>query len=205
MKLASDYYGTKTGIEILFTIADIYEIQQRAIYQYFQNSKSFYSYSSKQKQEIRVETIRRIIEKYKSLLDTKKIFSEQDSDKLYWKKRLGIYNQILKSTPGDYRKSDVLFEKGRVLWDMAQRNNDNKLYEDAVNIFKEISRVKKSEGDFIFKSTYESILPLLNDAISGNGAKNFTARNNISMLLMGRLNQHLENKKKREDRLLWKK
>jgi hypothetical protein len=56
MALASKYKGKKTSTEILFSILDIYEIQQRAIEEYYKNLEIQKNLSPKDKNEIRNAT-----------------------------------------------------------------------------------------------------------------------------------------------------
>jgi hypothetical protein len=201
MKMAADKKGTKTATEILFSIENIYEIQQRALLQYFQHKDLYNTLSPEKKKEIRMETIRRVTEKYKPILEGKKITGYADVQNLYDKRRLEILDHLLKTTPENYRRNDALFEKGRVLWERGLRTNKDTDLTEAKNVWKQIQPGAETEETFLYKKSHE----LLNKALSKNPGKFSQAdQYEITSILNSRLTQPLSEKKEREDRLLWK-
>jgi hypothetical protein len=200
MDLASRLKDSKTSIEILFTILDIYEIQERAIYQYFQNISHLKSIPESQKNEIRIETLRQLIKKYNPIFQEKKIQSMDDVNKLYKVKKLQIMDYMKSSNPTEYRKNDISFEKGRILWEEGYRNNNEKELNSAVSEWKEIN--SKGDKNFLNREHFLKLQEIIgNKTIS---QLNQSDRLNITGILMNRNSNRLEEKRKREDKLLWK-
>ncbi|MCX7997976.1 MAG: hypothetical protein N3A69_03360, partial [Leptospiraceae bacterium] len=201
MNLVSKMKGTKTATEILFTILDIYEIQERAIHQYFQNKDLWHTYPEEKKKQIRYETIRRVIEKYKPILETKNIKTYEDVTKLYEKKKHQILDFLLKTTPEGYRLADAYFEKGRLHWEKYMKTQSSEELNKALSNWKtSLSYSTSGKGDFLNKETLEQILPYIKTSQVAEANKNA-----IQMYVLGRLNKHLEAKRLREEKLLWKK
>ncbi len=194
MALASKWKGKKTSIEILFSILDIYEIQQRAIDQYFKNLEIQKNLSSLDKKEIRNEVIRLVLKKYSSIFKDKNITSYEDIKSLYFKKLVSLTNHMLKTTPESYRMKDIYFERGRIYWENALNQNKSENYELAIKEWSKIEKVSK-KGDFLNEETYEMIKPFLSNYNLN--------RELISGQLLNRLNKHLGSKREREDKLLW--
>ncbi|BDA77775.1 hypothetical protein LPTSP3_g07050 [Leptospira kobayashii] len=205
MALLSEHLGTKTGTEILFTIENIYEIQGRALNVYFQNESLYQTYSEERKKELRVETIRRVVEKYKPILREKKIRSFSDAEAAYTNKRLQIMDSLIQNTPNGYRLQDALFEKGRILWESGILKGDDKLLYEAIGEWKKIS--KKGEGDFLAEKTVENILLTLQQEEIRDAFGKFPShtRERIDMAVRYRLADVLEKKKLREEKILWPK
>jgi len=204
MNLISKLKGTKTATEILFTILDIYEIQERAIYQHFQNKLMWPNYTSEQKKQIRVETIRRVIEKYDPVFKSKKIESYEDVTKLYEKKKLQIVDFLIKTTP-NYRLADAHFEKGRLYFERYMKTPSQiELLEKARQEWKIVSQYKSKKneeaGDFLNEKIFLQIEPYLSSLDSLKGSKDL-----IYSQILSRMNERLQKKKEREEALLWKK
>lgn len=200
MSLASQLQGTKTATEILFTLENIYEIQERALLQYFQNKNRYDSYPPSKKQNIRVETIRRVVEKYEPILKEKNIHSYQDVKTLYTKKRKQIIDYLLKTTPNGYRQADALLEKGRIFWEEGLQKNDQAKMNEAIQIWKSIQGVNQENGDFLYKDTYTQMLPFL---ATWDPKESDTTKNQFTNILNQRIAKYLEKKRKREERLMW--
>ncbi|WP_411823572.1 hypothetical protein [Leptospira sp. 'Mane'] len=205
MALLSEHLGTKTGTEILFTIENIYEIQGRALNVYFQNESLYQTYPEEKKQELRVETIRRVVEKYKPVLREKKIRSYSDAELAYTTKRLQIIDSLIKNTPAGYRLQDALFEKGRIFWESGILRGEDELLYKAIAEWKKISL--KGDGDFLAEKTVENIrLTLQQEEIRDVFGKfPSNAKERIDMAVRYRLADVLEKKKMREEKLLWPK
>ncbi len=199
MNLLSELKGTKTATEILFTLENIYEIQSNAISQYFINEENHKRLSSEQKKQIRIETLRQVVERYAPILKEKNIKTHEDALKLYHRKKLEIMDYLLATTPENYRRADAIFEKGRILWDRGVRTGSNKEKKEAVQLWSQIESIPNS-GDFLNKEVFELIKPSI-QLWKGNSSP--PAESQISSFLSSRLSLRLDKKKQREDRLLW--
>ncbi|MDX1961266.1 MAG: hypothetical protein SFU98_22045 [Leptospiraceae bacterium] len=198
MELASKFKGTKTGTEILFTILDIFEIQERALLQLFQVKEHLKTIDPNSK-EIRIETLKRIVEKYDKVLAEKKIENFSIAQDLYHKKKLQIVDFLLENQK-DYRSSDAHFEKGRILWERGIQKNDDTLIRQAVDEWKLSRDDSKSSSEFLNKKTLNEVLQIFEKQ-----GKNQNTISQINLALQMRLRESMEEKRKREERLLWKK
>ncbi|MCW7458436.1 hypothetical protein ND856_16095 [Leptospira bandrabouensis] len=206
MAALSENLGTNTGTEILFTIENIYEIQSRALEQYFQAKEYLTLATPEQKQTLRYETLRRMSEKYKKLLLEKKLFHPKDVEEAYSKKRVDILDTLIAKTPNGYRKRDGYFEKGRVLWEAGNSRKDSKLQSEALKIWNRISNLP-TNGDFLNEKAFESIQLLLRDLgnVSDADRLPLQTKDQIELILRTRLSESMNRKKEREDKLLWPK
>lgn len=200
MNLLSELKGTKTATEILFTLENIYEIQSNAIAQYFINEENYKNLSPEQKKQIRVETLRQTVNRYAPILKEKKIKTHEDALKLYHKKKLEIMDYLLSTTPNNYRRSDALFEKGRILWDRGLKTGSIKEKKEAVQIWSQIGS-NPNTGDFLNNEIFQQMLPSIRDWKNTTSAQ---AEMQINTFLSVRLSPSLNEKKLREDKLLWK-
>ncbi|MCB1159394.1 MAG: hypothetical protein H7A25_10270 [Leptospiraceae bacterium] len=204
MSLTSELKGTKTATEILFTLENIYEIQSRAFAQYFQFYDRYKSFSPSMKKELRYETIRRVIEKYKPIIEAKNYHNYQDVKKEYFRKRVEILDYLMQTSPDSYRKKDALFEKGRILWEEGAESNNPKYQEEAIKTWKNIIS-STNTGDFLYENSYSQLDKQIKKFVS---AKNIQEKNNIknsiNFILNSRLFDTLNQKRQREDRILWK-
>lgn len=198
MKMLSDLKGTKTATEILFSLENIYEIQSNAIQQYFSNQNLFED-KSKEK-ELRKETIKQVLKRYKPLLKEKKLNTYEDVWTIYNKKKEEIIDYLIKTTPENYRLSDAYFEKGRILWERGLRKSDPKTLEEAIKTWNKIS-TQSNSGEFLNEKTFKSI----QDELKRNPNLEKITEMQISQILNMRLFETLNEKKLREDKLLWKK
>lgn len=209
LALYSEFKDHKVGAEILFTLENIYEIQARALGLYFQNLATFPSLSPESRKELRVEVIRRVLERYKPILKKKNIQSIQEVNELYTKKRLDIMDTLIANTPDGYRRADALFETGRIHWEYAQGlETDKRIPEQqkAVQIWKSIQDRDMINGDFLSRDAWKEIREALDLAnTNAQGMLDFNTQNRVTAALRNRLNAVLTEKKLREDRLLWKK
>lgn len=203
MKYLSDFKDTKTGVEILFTLENIYEIQERALNQYFSNLDTYNRASPQNRKEIRYETIRRVIEKYKPFVNEKNLKNYTDVVKMYSKRRIEIMDYLLETTPKQYRVADALFEKARIHWELGQKTQSPKDMETAIELWKSISKLDTNQGDFFYKDTYSEMKKLLDSFNKQDFSKNAQLTNQITNLLNLRLRDYLDQKQARERRLLW--
>ncbi|MDH4201176.1 MAG: hypothetical protein OEV66_12500, partial [Spirochaetia bacterium] len=115
--------NSKTQTELLFAIQDIYEIQQKAWKLFFDFENMYRNLNPEKKKRLRIETLKRIQDRYKPVLAQKNIHSYEDAIKLYSKKREEISKYIITHSPDHYRTQDALFEMGRIHWDMGVNLN----------------------------------------------------------------------------------
>ncbi|PJZ44467.1 hypothetical protein [Leptospira brenneri] len=204
MAALSQNLGTNTGTEILFTIENIYEIQGRALEQYFQTKEYLKLATPEQRQTLRYETLRRVEAKYKKLLQEKKIAAGKDVEEAYSKKRIEILETLISKTPKGYRIKDGYFEKGRVLWESGSFKKDTKLQSEAIKTWNKIVSLP-ANGDFLNEKANEAIQLLLRDFgnVSNVDSLPLQARDQIDFILRTRLSETMMKKKEREDRLLW--
>lgn len=194
MALVSNWKNSNTSVEILFTILDIYEIQERAILQYYQNIEYQKTLSSQDKKQIRNEMIRQVIDKYSKLLKEKNITSYDQISELYHKKRVSIGDFLLSTTPNGYRANDIRFERGRTFWEQGIKKNNTSYLDQGVKEWKKISN-EKSTGDFLNSESYNNLKPYLNNYLE--------MRTQISSIVGSRMNKRLDEKRNREERLLY--
>ncbi|MDF3818972.1 hypothetical protein P3G55_03615 [Leptospira sp. 96542] len=206
MALLSENLGTKAGTEILFTIENIYLIQSTALKIYFQNKSLLQNLTPEQKQTLRMETLRRVNEKYKPLLRDKKLLSLADVEGAYNKKQLDIIDTLIQNTPNGYRLKDAYFERGRILWESGIARDDESLLFEAIKNWEKIPSLKQ-EGDFLAERSFEAIDLALRDfgIISKNAEIPPVLKNQLDMIVKYRLADDLRKKQEREDRLLWPK
>ncbi|GBF50783.1 hypothetical protein LPTSP4_23100 [Leptospira ryugenii] len=206
MALLAENLGTKVGTEILFTLENIYEIQARALFELFQSVPIVNAASPEQKETIRYETLRRVIEKYKPILKSKKISDIAIVQKLYAKKRLEIIDTLIQNSPKSYRLKDAYFEKGRILWEMGRAENEDRYLEEALSVWAKIPQ-EREEGDFLLKKAFETLSFVLKDGELRESSGNISdiSKSRIDYVLKERLMEAMNQKKLREDRLLWPK
>ncbi|MBM9591137.1 hypothetical protein JWG41_11810 [Leptospira sp. 201903075] len=206
MAALSANLGTSTGTEILFTIENIYEIQSRALEQYFHAKEYLKQATPEQKETLRYETLRRVEQKYKKLLQDKKLFSLKDVEEAYSKKRIDIMDTLISKTPKGYRIKDGYFDKGRILWESGMNRKDSKLLSEAIHSWNAIPRLP-ANGDFLNEKAYEAIQLLLRDLGNVSDANQLSSgsKDQIEFILRTRLSETMNKKKEREDKLLWPK
>lgn len=155
-----------------------------------------------------MEVIRRVLEKYKPILKEKNIKSIQDVNELYTKKRLDILNTLIQDSPNNYRVADAKFDLGRVHWEYAMNLGLSERKEHmskAIQAWNSIGNSDTQNGDFLNQKAWEEIRSELQKSQVGNAKEpNFNSQNKISQILRNRLGEVLNQKKVREDRLLWK-
>ncbi len=194
MALISKWEKTKTSTEILFSILDIYEIQERAIYQYFQNLEYQKNLTRDDKKQIRNEMIRQVIEKYGKIFKDKNITSYNEIVEMYFKKKVSIGDYLLATSPDNYRAKDILFERGRIYWEQGIKKNNDLYIEKGINEWKKIP-TEKNTGDFLNAEIFEFLKPYLSNSKDN--------KDTINSILSGRMTKHLESKREREERLLY--
>jgi hypothetical protein len=207
MSLLSQNLGSKVGTEILFTLENIYDIQARALNEYFKSLALLNAATEEQKKTIRFETIRRVVEKYKPILREKKIRNARDVELAYTTKRLQMMDSLIANTPNGYRLSDAYFEKGRILWEAGMFRGDEALLNEAIANWSKIKPSKSEDSEFLAGKTFDSLLFALRDGELRDSFGNISpiSKERIDMVIRYRLGDLLEKKKLREDKLLWPK
>lgn len=207
---ATKLQGSKTATELLFSVERIYEIQQRAWKTYFEFDASYADIPEARKEKLRVETLRRVNERYKEVLQKKGIEDFSDLEKKYLQRRYEIMEYIIKHTPDNYRLQDALFEQAAILWKMGITNNDKKVKERAIAQWQTI--ITEAKANNFSQDAYEDFLNLehlrvleaLIYVYQREGDANKAMREKrISTFLLQRQNERLAKKQKREERLLW--
>ncbi len=200
LALLSKNIGTKGAAEILFTLENIYEIQQRAWNNFFNFKNAAPFLTPEQRKEIRIETLRRVMERYTPLAKNKKIEKYRDAVDLYSKKRLEIIDFGLNTTKENYRRKDMLFEKGRIQWERFRQLGEEESAQAAIATWQQIDSAPNT-GDFLNEQTFGQIKPLLSQANEDyRGITGFQ----INSIIERRLNDILAKKRDRENELLWK-
>jgi hypothetical protein len=208
LALYSEFQDNKLGTEILFTLENIYDIQGKALTLYLQSQNDLSNLSEESKKELRVEVIRRVLERYKKLIQEKNIKSVADINRLYSKKRLEIMDTLIANTPDNYRLADGIFEKAKIHWEYSQTLpiEEKKIEQDkAIELWKSIQSITATNGDFMNEKPLKEIKSLLEiKKINPDGLLDMNAQLGISSILRNRLQEPLTAKKNREDKLLWK-
>ncbi len=218
---AAQLHGSKTATELLFAVERIYEIQQRAWKAYFDFDSLFAGLSAQKKTYLRVETLRRVNERYKSVLREKNIKDYNDIETLYRERRYQILDYIVQQTPDAYRKQDAVFERAVVLWEMGLQQQKPELQQRAVEDWQGLI-LEAKQHDFygqgfnssnatheISKDFYNlQHLRMLDALLMAYESESQLVRkksreNQISTFLQQRQHQRLSDKYEREARLLW--
>lgn len=202
---------TKTQTELLFAVLDIYEIQQNAWHNYFYFDSTYNSLSDAKKRGLRVETLRRIRNRYKPVLKKKHLKKYLDIVNVYGKKREEIIDYIIRHSPNRYRVNDALFEKGRLHWDLGTNLNSDQEKQKAINIWEKIkldpgkggdsSEGSDWESDFVFRNTVERIQDVIEQYRQSNSA--FDMQYKIQNILLRRQSERMHEKSDREEKILW--
>ncbi|MCG9875631.1 MAG: hypothetical protein MH321_12690 [Leptospiraceae bacterium] len=209
LAMYSEFQNHKLGTEILFTLENIYDIQGRAVSMYFQNKELLSRMNEQEKEQLRVEVIRRVLERYQKIFQEKNIKSIDDVNRLYTKKRLEIMDTLIQNTPNNYRKADGLFEKARIHWEYSQTlAMEERIIEQskAIQIWNGISAVHSTNGDFLNEKALAEVKNTLRTSQrSPDGMIDGNSQIAISSILRNRISEFLRAKSERESKLLWKK
>ena len=195
----SEFQGSKTATELLFIVENIYEIQQRTMKIYFRNKKKLKD-SHKNSKQIRVHTIKKVIENYQNLMRKKNIQNYKEAEILYFQKRIEITNYLIKNTPNNYRIKDALFEKGKILWEHYRISKKQNLKLQAIKNWQKISNITDSKGDFLYEEIFNKLKPYLRII---QKTQRDELEFQVSLLLNEDERKHIQKKEKREKKLLW--
>ncbi len=204
--------GSKTSTELLFALERIYEIQQRAWGAYFDFENVYKKLPEEKKNRLRVETLRRVDERYKSVLEKKGIENFESIEEKYLQRRYEIMEHIINNTPDGYRKQDALFEQAVILWQMGLQKEDEVKKQQAISQWQAlISQARQQKYSVSSQPDFQNLphLPLLEALIVNyqrdEGLAKTQRERQISSMLMQRQSKRLEEKRKREAELLWPK
>ncbi len=201
--------GTKTAIELLFAVERIYEIQQRTWRIFFKFDEYFPKLALEQQDRLRVETLKRVGDRYRLILAEKNIESIEDLERKYREKRYQIMEHILNTGPDSYRQIDAAIEQGLVLWEMGLAANDQQYKQKAIKQWKTVIDQALNQG--IDESNVSQIehLKLLEALIKtyerAPAVKKAEREKQISGALAQRHYDRLVNKRTREELILWPK
>ncbi len=192
--------GTKYATEILFAIENIYEIQGRALKLLFDVKKHIDALPEKDRNNIRVKTLEKVVKRYIPLAAKKGIRDGGTALQHYYLKRTEILDYLLQNTPGGYRSKDATFAKARIYWEsidpMEPRSWANA--KRAVEIWRSIDHLTDN-GDFLSKEAIDSMrvaLANFRDVSSPEAGQ-------IRATLEKELVKLMRKKTERENRILW--
>lgn len=205
---AAQLDGSKTQTELLFALQDIYHIQQRAWNNYF-NFKSLYKrLPQERKNRLRTETLRRVDQRYEQVLADKNIKNYQEIRDLYTKKRTEIMDYILEKSPQQYRTADARFERAAIQWEHGVDSNKSEELDAAAKDWLELQNLMQnsSADEFLNKSALQKMLPWLQRfTASKTPLEKRSLQVRIDQLLQFRFQDRLQQKRQREEKILWPK
>lgn len=214
--------GTKTMTELLFAIENIYEIQERAWNQYLDFGALYPNLSAEQKQSLRIETLRRIYQRYQPMAQELGMTDRQKVSQTYTKKRLEVLDYLIANTPKGYRKNDALFMRAIIHWEMGQKNNNMEEMNNAalewynLALENEITpqtpqvimnpddpNYKEEENPFLMKNSLIQLTPYLELYLYGTELDKARARGMINSVIYNREQYRMQDKIEREKKLLY--
>jgi len=207
---AGELQGTKTSTELLLVIERLYEIQQRAWANYFEFDKKFDKLPADKKLSLRVETLRRVNEKYKNILNEKGFTEFSSLEEKYQEKRQEILSYIIANTPDNYRMHDALFEQAEVLWQIGLKKNDTAKKNQAIEQWSYL--INLADKNDLLPSEKENFLnlkylPILDEKLRAYTQAPIDGRakyeRKINLYLKQRPIKRLQRKREREAKLLW--
>ena len=208
---ASQLDGSKTQTELLFALQDIYHIQERAWNYYFNFESMYKVMPADKKNRLRNETLRRVDERYKKILEQKHISDYKEIRDLYSKKRMEIMDYILEKSPGHYRNNDALFEKAAIEWEWGTENNDPQHMQNAVTSWLQLyqslgnnAAAQHNDDEFLNHDALLRLAPMLQRyQMANNDLEKRALQVQIDQTLTFRFQQRLQAKRAREEQILW--
>ena len=200
LDVASKKKGTKYATEILFAIENIYEIQGRALKLLFEVKRHIAGLSPKERENIRVQTLDKVVKRYIPLAEKKGIRNERAALQHYYLKRSEILDYLMENTPGGYRTKDATFAKGRIFWESIDRSDPSSWGQAkrAVDIWRTIDSLSSS-GDFVAEELHKA----MKEPMAKFRALNTPEGQRIDIAIAQNLNRLMQKKTERENRLLW--
>lgn len=192
--------GTKYATEILFAIENIYEIQGRALKLLFEVKRHIDALPAKDRNNIRVQTLDKVVKRYIPLAEKKGIRNEKMALQHYYLKRTEILDYLLENTPGGYRSKDATFAKARVFWESVDPANPQSWpnAKRAVDIWHSVDLLSDN-GDFLSQEALTSMREGL-AKFSGPLSPEATQ---IRVALEREMVKMMQKKTERENRILW--
>lgn len=192
--------GTKYATEILFAIENIYEIQGRALKLLFEVKRHIDSLPQKARDNIRVQTLDKVVKRYMPLAEKKGIRNENAALQHYYLKRTEVLDYLIENAPGGYRVKDATFAKGRVFWESVEGGNPASWQnaKRAVDIWRTIEGLSDN-GDFVSQELHTAMKDHLGkfkqlNSLEGQRIAQALNQNNAKLM---------QKKIERENRILW--
>lgn len=196
LAIAANLEGSKTAIEILFALDNIYEIQNRALLFLKKFEIMAESYPVEKQNRLHFQSMKYLLKRYLPVLQEKNLTNQIDISEKYQLKRLEILEYMLQSSPNFYRHKDILFEQGAVYFALSRLHGNQEYLSKAKEIWKNLDK-KKSSGDFLNEKAFLQIQKLL------RSFDVHAVTNEIDAILRLRHNDKILEKIKREKRLLY--
>ena len=192
--------GTKYATEILFAIENIYEIQGRALKLLYEVKRHIAALPAKEKNNIRVQTLEKVIQRYIPLAEKKGIRNERDALQHYFLKRTEVLDYLLENTPGGYRTKDATFAKAKVFWESSDPMNPASWQnaKRAVDLWRSIDQLSDA-GDFVASEAHTA----MRDALQKFKTFLSPETTQIRLALDKETFKIMQKKTERENRLLW--
>lgn len=200
LDVVSKKKGTKYATEILFAIENIYEIQGRALKLLFEVKRHIATLPAKDKNNIRVQTLEKVVQRYMPLAEKKGIRNDRDALQHYYLKRTEVLDYLLENTPGGYRTKDATFAKAKVFWESADPMNPGTWQnaKRAVDLWRSIDHLSDA-GDFVAGEAHTA----MREALQKFKAFASPETTQIRIALDKETFKIMQKKTERENRILW--
>ncbi|AFM11860.1 hypothetical protein [Turneriella parva] len=200
LDVVSKKKGTKYATEILFAVENIYEIQGRALKLLYEVKRHIAALPAKEKDNIRVKTLEKVVERYIPLAEKKGIRNERDALQHYYLKRTEVLDYLLENTPGGYRTKDATFAKAKVFWESSDPMNPASWpnAKRAVDLWRSIDQLSDN-GDFVSSEAHAA----MRDALQKFKVFASPEATQIRIALDKETFKIMQKKTERENRILW--
>ncbi len=195
LHLMSILPGTRSQIELGFSVENIYEIQSNAWDLYFEYRDMNPDLKAKENPPNRIRTLTLLENKYRKLLERENIKNKIQLKKLYFQRRLEIMDFLEKQSPDHYRIADIHYQRGRIYWQQFSDHNNPAYKNKALEEWKKIPSLISRED--IFQKEYNELIRILHTSPDNS------VEISIRMFFLRDLREKLSEKKERESRLLW--
>lgn len=196
LAIAANLEGSKTAIEILFALDNIYDIQNRALLFLKRFERMAENYPAEKRNRLHYQTMKYLLKRYLPILQEKNLTRQIDISEKYQLKRLEILEYMFGNSPKSYRHKDILFEQAAVYFALSRLHGNQEYFSKAIEIWKNL-RKQKSSGDFLNEKAYFQIHELL------RSFDPHAVENEIDTILRLRHNEKILEKIEREKRLLY--
>lgn len=195
LHLMSILPGTRSQIELGFSVENIYEIQSNAWDFYFEFRDMNPDLKVRENPPNRIRTLTLLEKKYRRMLEKEQIKDRSTLRKLYFQRRLEIMDFLEKQSPDRYRIADIYYQRGRIYWQQYSDQNNPIYKKKAIEEWKKIPSLVSRED--IFRKEYTELIRILHSSPDNS------AEINIRLFFLRDLREKLSEKKERESRLLW--